>query len=157
LQVLVSTTVIEVGVDVPNATVMVIEGADRFGLSQLHQLRGRVVRSSYQAYCYLIANAKTQEAVERLESMVKYSDGFALAEKDLLLRGPGELMGERQHGFSGMRVADLIKDMKMLEPARQDAERLVSEDPNLERPSSSFLRRYLLKEFGDASFLLGVA
>jgi len=157
LQVLVSTTVIEVGVDVPNATVMVIEGADRFGLSQLHQLRGRVVRSSYQAYCYLIASAKTQEAVERLESMVKYSDGFALAEKDLLLRGPGELMGERQHGFSGMRVADLIKDMKMLEPARQDAERLVSEDPNLERPSSSFLRRYLLKEFGDASFLLGVA
>ena len=157
LQVLVSTTVIEVGVDVPNATVMVIEGADRFGLSQLHQLRGRVVRSSYQAYCYLIADAKTQEAVERLESMVKYSDGFALAEKDLLLRGPGELMGERQHGFSGMRVADLLKDMKMLEPARQDAERLVSEDPNLEQPTCSFLRRYLLKEFGDASFLLGVA
>jgi ATP-dependent DNA helicase RecG len=157
LQVLVSTTVIEVGVDVPNATVMVIEGADRFGLSQLHQLRGRVVRSSYQPYCYLIADAKTEDAVERLDAMVKFTDGFTLAEKDLTLRGPGELMGEQQHGFFGMRVADLLKDMKMLQPAREDADRLVHNDPDLQSKECYFLRKYLIKEFGDAAFLLGVA
>lgn len=157
IQVLVSTTVIEVGVDVPNATVMVIEGADRFGLSQLHQLRGRVVRSSFQPYCYLIADAKTEDSVERLEAMVKYTDGFTLAEKDLHLRGPGELLGEQQHGFFGMRVANLLKDMKMLEPARADAKRLIAEDPNLEGARCSFLKKYLKKEFEDASHLLDVA
>lgn len=156
LQVLVATPVIEVGVDVPNATVIVIEGAERFGLSQLHQLRGRVVRSAYQPYCFLISDGRTEEARERLETMVKSTDGFAIAEKDLILRGPGELLGERQHGFFGMRVADLIRDMPMLEKARQDAERLIRQDANLQSAEAEFLKKYLMKEFAEAAYLLGV-
>src|SRR5690606_14874922 len=119
--VLVATSVIEVGVDVPNATVMVIEDADRFGLAQLHQLRGRVGRGAAASYCLLIAEPRTAEAEERLRALERTNDGFAIAEQDLKLRGPGEIFGTRQHGLPDLRVADPIRDLKLLEVARKEA------------------------------------
>lgn len=133
LDILVSTTVIEVGVDVPNASVMVIEDANRFGLSQLHQLRGRVGRGNYQSYCLLIADAKTDDARERLEALVSTNDGFKIAEIDLRLRGPGEMYGTKQAGNLDFKIADLVQDGAMLEVARQAAFDLVREDPTLSR------------------------
>ena len=123
IHILVATTVIEVGVDVPNASVMIIEHAERFGLSQLHQLRGRVGRGDEQAYCILLAGDKrTAEARERLHVMEETSDGFKIAEKDLELRGPGEVMGTRQSGVPAFRVGNLVRDYKILELARQEAD-----------------------------------
>ena len=119
--ILVSTTVVEVGVDVPNATVMLIENAERFGLSQLHQLRGRVGRSDLQSYCIISTSTKSQETKERLNIMTQTTDGFVIAEKDLEIRGPGEFMGVRQSGLPDLIIADLIKDAKILEMARKDA------------------------------------
>ncbi len=119
--ILVSTTVVEVGVDVPNATVMVIENAERFGLSQLHQLRGRVGRNSLQSYCVLITSSRTQETRERLEIMVETNDGFVIAEKDLQLRGPGEFLGTRQSGLPDLIISDIVRDAKILELARNEA------------------------------------
>jgi ATP-dependent DNA helicase RecG len=134
LDVLVSTTVIEVGVDVPNATAMVIEDANRFGLSQLHQLRGRVGRGSNQSFCILIGDPSNEDAKARLDIMVETSDGFRIAEEDLRIRGPGELMGTRQAGSLDLKVGDLIKDSKLLEVARQAALDLIASAPDLERP-----------------------
>lgn len=131
MDVLVSTTVIEVGVDVPNASVMVIEDANRFGLSQLHQLRGRVGRGSSQSYCILIGDAKSDEAQARLDIMVSTNDGFKIAEEDLKLRGPGEMAGTRQSGNLDFKIADLVQDGKMLEVARQAALEVVAQNPNL--------------------------
>jgi ATP-dependent DNA helicase RecG len=131
IDVLISTTVIEVGVDVPNASVMVIQNADRFGLSQLHQLRGRVGRGSYKSYCFLIADPKSEEGVSRMSIMEKHHDGFIIAEKDLQIRGPGDFYGTRQHGLPDLKIADLIKDHGILELARRDAEELVSRDPSI--------------------------
>jgi ATP-dependent DNA helicase RecG len=131
-QALVSTTVIEVGVDVPNATVMVIEDANRFGLAQLHQLRGRVGRGQEQSYCVLIASATTPEAEERLRALVETTDGFRIAEADLKIRGPGELFGTKQAGHFDFKVADLLKDGKLLEEARQAAMRFLESNPRLE-------------------------
>lgn len=119
LQILVSTTVIEVGVDIPNANVMVIENAERFGLAQLHQLRGRVGRGNSQAHCFLVADPKTEEGKRRMAVMVKCSDGFVIAEEDLLLRGAGEVLGTRQHGLPDLKIADLVHDVKILEQSRQ--------------------------------------
>lgn len=119
--ILVSTTVVEVGVDVPNATVMLIENAERFGLSQLHQLRGRVGRSDLQSYCILSTSTKSQETKERLEIMTQTNDGFVIAEKDLQLRGPGEFLGVRQSGLPDLIISDLVKDAKILEMARNEA------------------------------------
>ena len=119
--ILVSTTVVEVGVDVPNATVIVIENAERFGLSQLHQLRGRVGRSDLQSYCLLSSNTKSQDTRARLEIMTQTNDGFVIAEKDLQIRGPGEFLGTRQSGLPDMIIADLVADSKILELARSDA------------------------------------
>jgi ATP-dependent DNA helicase RecG len=134
LDILVSTTVIEVGVDVPNSSVMVIEDANRFGLSQLHQLRGRVGRGGYQSFCILIADAKSDEARTRMEVMVGTNDGFKIAEEDLNLRGPGELAGTKQSGNLDFKIADLVQDGKMLEVARQAAMEVVEQNPRLDGP-----------------------
>ena len=131
LDVLVSTTVIEVGVDVPNAAVMVIENAERFGLSQLHQLRGRVGRGKHQSYCILISDNRNEETRQRLKVMTKTTDGFQIAEEDLRLRGPGDFFGARQHGLPGLKVADLGCDTQLLQEARQAAEQLLAQDPAL--------------------------
>ncbi len=140
MHILVSTTVIEVGVDVPNAAVIVIEDADRFGLAQLHQLRGRVGRNEHQSYCILVANPKSEEGQRRLEVMTQTSNGFLIAEEDLRIRGPGEIYGTRQSGMPSFRVADLVKDMRLLEVARQEAFRLLEHDPELALPEHRRLR-----------------
>lgn len=132
IDVLVSTTVIEVGIDVPNATVMVIEDADRFGLSQLHQLRGRVGRGEHQGSCILLADATTTEGEERLAAMVATTDGFRLAEEDLRIRGQGTVFGTRQSGVKDLKLADILRDFETLVAARRDAFSLVAADPDLE-------------------------
>lgn len=127
LHILVSTTVVEVGVNVPNATFMVVYDAERFGLAQLHQLRGRVGRGEHQSYCVLIADPKTDEGKERMKSMTETNDGFKLAEKDLELRGPGDFFGKKQSGLPEFKVADLVHDYRALEIARQHAAQLVDD------------------------------
>ena len=131
LDVLVATTVIEVGIDVPNATVMVIRDADRFGLSQLHQLRGRVGRGSHPGQCILLADPATKEGTKRIDAMVRLSDGFRLAEEDLRIRGHGTVFGARQSGFSDLRIADILRDRRELAAARREAFALVGRDPTL--------------------------
>jgi ATP-dependent DNA helicase RecG len=133
IDVLVSTTVIEVGIDVPNATVMVIEDADRFGLSQLHQLRGRVGRSDDAGTCVLIADPATEEGEARIAAMVATTDGFRLAEEDLKLRGQGTVFGARQSGMADLRLADILKDFDELVAARREAFALVDRDPDLDQ------------------------
>lgn len=127
VQALVSTTVIEVGINVPNATIMLVRDAQRFGLAQLHQLRGRVGRGSAQSYCILMHNAFTEVARERMHIMVENHNGFDIAEADLRLRGPGELFGTKQHGLPELTVADLVQDVGLLDLARQDAAELLKE------------------------------
>lgn len=134
ISLLVATTVVEVGVDVPNATVMMIENAERFGLSQLHQLRGRVGRGAYESYCILVSDHKGEENRRRLHTMVTMHNGFDVAQEDLKLRGPGDFFGRRQHGLPDLRIADLLTDMKTLESARKAAEQLLKEDPALSLP-----------------------
>jgi ATP-dependent DNA helicase RecG len=131
VQILVSTTVIEVGVDVPNATVMVIENAERFGLAQLHQLRGRVGRGGGKSYCYLMADKLSDVGKQRLGIMTQTNDGFIIAEQDLRLRGPGEFLGTRQSGLPDLILADLVDDTATLESARAAALALVEADPDL--------------------------
>ena len=131
IDVLVSTTVIEVGVDVPNAAVMVVENAERFGLSQLHQLRGRVGRGKHKSYCVLVSDSKNEETRARLKVMTQTGDGFRIAEEDLRLRGPGDFFGVRQHGLPGLRVADLGCDTRLLQEAQNAAEELLASDPEL--------------------------
>ncbi|MHB8945275.1 MAG: ATP-dependent DNA helicase RecG [Bacillota bacterium] len=137
---LVATTVIEVGIDVPEATVMLVEGADRFGLAQLHQLRGRVGRGADQSYCLLVADPRTAEGQARLKAIASAKDGFALAEEDLRLRGPGEFFGTRQHGLPDLHAADLVRDRGLLDLARSAAEAVVAADPNLARAEHGPLR-----------------
>jgi ATP-dependent DNA helicase RecG len=149
--VLVSTTVIEVGVDVPNATVMLIEGADRFGLAQLHQLRGRVGRGSAQSYCLLIPSREDSGENERLQAMVESNDGFYLAERDLQQRGPGEFLGTRQSGYaSGLRMASLT-DLPLIEKARTQAQKLFDTDPELRNPDVALLAESLDRFWGRSS------
>jgi ATP-dependent DNA helicase RecG len=131
LDILVSTTVIEVGIDIPNATVMVVEHAERFGLSQLHQLRGRIGRGSEQSYCFLIAETKTPEAKARIKALLDSNDGFKIAEADLKLRGPGEFYGTRQSGLPNFKVADILRDEKILREARAAAFELIAADREL--------------------------
>jgi len=130
IDILVSTSVIEVGVNVPNATVIVIEGAERFGLAQLHQLRGRVIRSTYQSYCYLFANAKADKTIDRLKALTKAANGFELAELDLQLRGAGLLSGDKQWGVSDLAM-EAMKNIKMVEAARNEAKEIIEKDVEL--------------------------
>jgi len=157
IDVLVSTVVIEVGVDVPNATIMVIEGADRFGLAQLHQLRGRIGRGEAKSYCLLFAETDSETAKSRLEMMTRSSDGFEIAEHDLRLRGPGELFSTRQHGLPDLKIANIIDDYDLLVMARKNAFELVRSDPTLNRPEHGNIRRALLAKFGDSLGLADVA
>jgi ATP-dependent DNA helicase RecG len=141
-QIMVATTVIEVGVNVPNASVMIIESAERFGLSQLHQLRGRVGRGADQSYCVLMSGVKlSNDSKTRLETMVRTSDGFEIAEVDLKLRGPGNLMGTQQSGVLNLKIADLVRDSKELHMARNTALGLLREDPNLVSPKNSPMKK----------------
>jgi ATP-dependent DNA helicase RecG len=130
IDILVATSVVEVGVNVPNATIIIIEGAERFGLAQLHQLRGRVIRSNHQAYCYLFAEAKSDKTIERLKAIVTAKNGFELSELDLALRGAGELAGMKQWGITDLGM-EAIKNIKMVEAARSEAQKLVAHDYNL--------------------------
>jgi ATP-dependent DNA helicase RecG len=150
LQVLVATSVVEVGVDVPNATLMTIEGGARFGLSQLHQLRGRVSRGAFPGFCCVFAAPQTEEAEKRLAAFVSTSDGFRLAELDFELRGPGELFGTKQHGMPPLRIADLLCDADVLAEARRDAQALVAADPGLARPEHALLRQRMMARYGKA-------
>ena len=129
-----STTVVEVGVDVPNATVMVIENAERFGLSQLHQLRGRVGRGGHESFCILVAGDRSRKTQQRLDIMVKNTDGFAIAEFDLRLRGPGDLRGTRQSGLPELTIGDLVNDVDIIEEARALAKQMLEADPELAAP-----------------------
>ena len=143
IQVLVSTTVIEVGIDVPNATVMMIENAERFGLAQLHQLRGRVGRGKYQSYCIFMTASRSEETKERLDILNHSNDGFFIASEDLRLRGPGDLFGIRQSGILDFKIADVFQDASLLKTASEDASKMLSDDPALEKPCHAKLRRYV--------------
>ena len=149
VHILVATTVIEVGIDVPNATIMIIEHAERFGLAQLHQLRGRVGRGGHASQCFLIAyQPLTNDGEARLDAIVKSRDGFTIAEEDLRIRGPGDFMGTRQSGMPLLRVGNLIRDLKILELARLEAFALIEKDPNLEAPGHANLRQRLQRTLG---------
>jgi ATP-dependent DNA helicase RecG len=155
-QLLVSTVVVEVGVDVPNASVMVISDAQRFGLLQLHQLRGRVARGPHPGFCFLFGDPSSEEAAARLQAVVDTSDGFRIAEEDLRLRGPGEFLGTRQHGLSELRVGDLVRDEVLIVRAREDATGMVRDDPRLEQPAHAPLREAMLRRWGASLELAGV-
>ncbi len=146
--ILVSTTVVEVGVDIPNASVMVVEHAERYGLSQLHQLRGRIGRGKYASYCILLGEPKTESSQERLSTMTETDDGFMIAEKDLDIRGPGEFLGTRQSGLPELRFGNIAKDFSIMEEAREEAFTLVKEDPDLADPHNRFIRKCIIERFG---------
>ena len=150
IQVLVSTTVIEVGIDVPNSTIMVVEHAERFGLSQLHQLRGRVGRGADKSYCFLLAHFNsTEESRERLKAMETFQSGFKIAEVDLQLRGPGEFLGKLQSGLGGFRVANIATDAPILLEARKEAFQLVEKDPTISAPEHAVLKTALKRRWQD--------
>ncbi len=157
LDVLVTTTVIEVGVDVPNATLMVIEQAERFGLSQLHQLRGRISRGALSGECYLFVTRDSEETKQRLKLFVKTTDGFALAEADLQLRGMGEFFGTRQHGLSELRIGNPIRDAELLNLTQKIARQLLADDPALRLAEHQPLRQEVLKKYGQTLDLVEIA
>ncbi|MDD5610500.1 MAG: ATP-dependent DNA helicase RecG, partial [Candidatus Omnitrophica bacterium] len=147
IDVLVSTTVLEVGIDVANATVMAIEHAERFGLAQLHQLRGRIGRGSEESYCLLICDPASDEAKARIKVMTETNDGFRIAEEDLKLRGPGEFFGDRQHGLSELKIANPLTQMQLLRAARNEAIKLMQLDPQLEDKQNQGIKEALKKKF----------
>jgi len=147
IDILVATTVVEVGVDVPNAALMVVENADRFGLSQLHQLRGRVGRGVHESYCILFRGDASGVSKERLEIMSKTNDGFKIAEEDLKIRGPGDFFGSRQHGLPEMRIASFASDMAVLSRAQNAADEVLGADPNLEAPEHMKLKEQINRLF----------
>lgn len=157
VQVLVATTVIEVGVDVPNATVMVVEHAERYGLSQLHQLRGRIGRGSRASHCWLVAETQSAHSLARLRILCETSDGFRIAEEDLRLRGPGELLGTRQHGLPAFKTADLVRDLDILQHARDDAAAILKDDPQLKKAHHQSLRGILKRQYASLFDLINVA
>jgi ATP-dependent DNA helicase RecG len=157
LDVLCSTTVIEVGVDVPNATLMLVENAERFGLAQLHQLRGRVGRGAHLSHCLLLAGNRSSDAWERLRVLAETNDGFRIAEHDLKVRGPGEFYGTRQHGLPDLKMADIIADTPALVEAREEAFRLVEQDPELSEPELGALRREIEERVDERSRFVNVS
>lgn len=157
IKILVSTTVIEVGVDVPHATVMVIENAERFGLSQLHQLRGRVGRGGDQSFCYLVYSDKiSEDGLKRIKAMINYNDGFKLSEIDLEMRGPGDFFGTRQSGLPDLKFSNIIKDTDILLSAREDAFEILREDPYLNKPENRILKEMLKFKWKDAYELVNI-
>ncbi len=150
IKILVSTTVIEVGVDVPNATVMMIEQAERFGLAQLHQLRGRVGRGASQSYCVLVTEKLNDAAKERIRTMVESTDGFYIAEIDLKLRGPGEFFGTKQSGLPALRIANILRDAEILEIARSEAAAFIGSPPSEEEllRAVAYLRDHWQRRYG---------
>lgn len=152
IQILVATTVVEVGVDVPNATIMVVENAERFGLSQLHQLRGRIGRGSKKSFCVLVSDSKSENSANRLAAMKKYSDGFRIADEDLKARGPGDFFGERQHGLPQLKIADMLEDMETLKLAQECAREILAEDNNLDLPKNKHLCSQITKMFRDIQY-----
>jgi ATP-dependent DNA helicase RecG len=146
IRVLVSTTVVEVGVDVPNATLMIIQQAERFGLSQLHQLRGRIARGRFNGYCFLFSDTDKPEAITRLHALETSSDGFEIAEADFRLRGPGDVLGTRQHGDLPLRVADLVRDQAILIEARDAAFALI-DSGEFDGPGCAPLKIRVLERF----------
>ena len=157
INVLVASVIVEVGLDVPEANVMVVMHAERFGLAQLHQLRGRIGRSQQDAICIMIASPTSPLATKRLAILAETNDGFKIAEEDLRLRGPGELFGTRQHGLSELKVANLIEDFELLRMARRDAFEIVNEDPHLAAPHNQQLRREMIKAYAGKLELLSGA
>jgi ATP-dependent DNA helicase RecG len=144
--IMVATTVIEVGVNVPNASVMVIESAERFGLSQLHQLRGRVGRGAEKSYCILMSDSKlSSDAKFRIKTMVQTQDGFEIANADLKLRGPGDIMGTRQSGLLNLKLGDLSKDSKILQFARKTAKEILTDDPDLSSDSNRLVKKEYMR------------
>ena len=154
-KILVSTVVIEVGINVQNASVMIIENAERFGLAQMHQLRGRVGRGKNKSYCLIITDSKADIAVARAETLCATNDGFEIAEKDLEMRGPGELFGIRQHGLPELKIANLSRHMRVFNEAKEDALALLSEDPSLTKTENLGFRNYIKEKFNaETSFVL---
>ena len=149
INILVSTTVIEVGVNVPNANIMVIENAERFGLSQLHQLRGRVGRGSEQAFCILFAHGNNDVTKKRMETMCISNDGFYISEQDLKLRGPGDFFGTRQHGLPEMKIANLFEDRDILALSQEAAKKIMTEDPQLASEKYAKLKKRADKIISD--------
>lgn len=147
IDILISTIVIEVGIDIPNATVMLVENAERFGLSQLHQLRGRIGREKYESYAILLPQGQSEEAKMRLSAMVETQDGFKIAEQDLLIRGPGEFFGTRQHGLPELRVGNILSDLKILELVKEEVNNLLAKDPHLNDPKHFLIKENLKRRF----------
>jgi ATP-dependent DNA helicase RecG len=154
---LVSTVVIEVGVDVPNATIMVIEDANHFGLAQLHQLRGRIGRGQAKSFCFLFADTDNEVAQSRLDVMARTNDGFEIAEHDLKLRGPGELFSTRQHGLPDMKIANIIDDYELLVMARKNAFKFVEKDPMLRNNENRNILKEIVSKFGSSLGLADIA
>ena len=149
IDILISTTVIEVGVNVPNSNIMVVENAERFGLAQLHQLRGRVGRGEYQSYCILKYNGNSQVIRDRMKVMTSTNDGFVISEKDLELRGTGEFFGTKQHGLPEFKIANLFEDIGTLKSVQAIAMKIINDDPKLEKEKNSLLRKVVDEKFGD--------
>jgi len=145
IEVLISTTVIEVGIDVPNATVMLIESSERFGLAQLHQLRGRIGRSQHQSYCILLTDREDPEAIDKLAILERSENGFEIAEADLRIRGPGDLLGTAQSGLPPLRLASLIEDEALLFRAKDVARTILDQDPLLQLPQHQRFTRFAIK------------
>jgi ATP-dependent DNA helicase RecG len=154
IDLLVSTTILEVGIDVPDATCMIIEHAERFGLSQLHQLRGRVGRGTRQSMCLLISDTATPESQARVKAMVEHSSGFEIAQEDLKIRGPGEFFGRRQHGLTELRIGNPLTQMQLLKRAREEAIRLVNADPGLQQRQHLLLKERLVQRFPEYERLM---
>ena len=154
--ILISTTVIEVGIDVPNATMIIIQHADRYGLATLHQLRGRVGRGQKKSYCILVSSAKGQTAKQRLQIMTTTTDGFKIASEDLKMRGPGEFTGTLQHGFPEFKAGDIIKDVKLIEYAKQVAVDIIADDPELIAPEHTNINYLINTKYSQLSKIIQV-